>query len=298
MAEDKGDKKPGGKEPETTGHEWDGIREYNNPLPRWWVYLFVATIVWALGYAVLYPAIPLISGHTPGVKGWTQYGQLAAATEEAVSMQKPFNDKIAAMEAKDILADDSLRDFAVAGGKAAFALNCAQCHGSGGQGGPGYPSLLDDEWIWGGRIEDIVQTITHGIRDPNDADTRQSIMAAFGKEGQLKKAEILDLIAHVRHIGGNADPSEASARGAALFAQNCVSCHGDKGQGLHEFGAPALNNDIWLYGGSEETLYETLWSGRGGMMPAWGGRLDETTIKKLAVYVHSLSGGEKIEGGN
>lgn len=290
------DRKPLPGEPETTGHEWDGIREYNNPLPRWWVYIFVATILWAIGYAVFYPAIPLITGHTPGLKGWSQYKQLDEELAQATQAQKPLNDKIAATDVKDILNDPTLRDFAVAGGKAAFALNCAQCHGSGAQGAPGYPSLLDDEWLWGGKIEDIVLTITHGIRAPDQEDTRQSVMAAFGREGQLSKAQIADLIAHVRQISGNAEPSEASSRGSALFAENCAACHGDKGQGLHEFGAPRLDNNIWLYGGSEETLYQTLWNGRGGIMPAWGGRLDPVTIKKLAVYVHSLSGGEKPEG--
>lgn len=296
MAEDKDRKTPDQKEPETTGHEWDGIKEYNNPLPRWWVYIFAVTVVWAIGYAVVYPAIPLIHGHTPGMKGWTEYKQLDAALAEAAKTQKPLNDKIAAMDVKDILADRELRDFAVAGGKSAFALNCAVCHGSGAQGGKGYPSLLDDEWLWGGRIEDILQTITHGIRAPGDPDTRMSAMTPFGRDGLLKKDQILDLVAHVRTISGNAQPSEASARGAALFAENCTACHGDKGQGLHEFGAPRLSNDIWLYGGSEDTIYETIWGGRGGVMPAWKGRLDDVTIKKLAVYVHSLSGGEKIEG--
>lgn len=295
MAENRKDSQPGNTPPETTGHEWDGIREYNNPLPRWWVYIFLATVIWAIGYCVLYPSIPLIDalgGHTRGVKQWNQYTQLDASIAEATAAQKPLNDKIAALDVKDILTDKDLRDFSIAGGKAAFALNCAACHGSGGQGSKGYPSLLDDEWLWGGQIEDIVQTITHGIRAPGNAETRQSAMTAFGKEGVLKKENILDVIAHIRTLRENAAPTDASTRGALVFTENCAACHGDKGQGLHAFGAPPLNNDIWLYGGSEEILYETIWGGRGGVMPDWGGKLDPVTIKKLAVYVHSLSGGE------
>ncbi len=284
---------------ETTGHEWDGIREYNNPLPRWWVWCFLGTIVWAIGYVIYYPAIPLIHDHTHGVSKWTQYEQLDRSVAAAQAAFAPLNEKIATLEPRDILSDPSLREFAIQGGKAAFANNCAQCHTRSGGGGKGYPNLLDDEWLWGGTIDDIAQTIRHGIRSPGNDETRQSAMTPFGKDGLLTKQEILDVVQHVRVISGNAQTSEASARGAKVFADNCVACHGDAGQGLHEMGAPALNNDIWLYGGSEDTLYKTIHGGRGGVMPHWAGRLDDVTIKKLAVYVHSLSGGEekKVQSG-
>ncbi|MCB9979130.1 MAG: cytochrome-c oxidase, cbb3-type subunit III [Rhodospirillales bacterium] len=278
---------------ETTGHEWDGIREYNNPLPRWWVWCFLITVVWGIGYVIYYPAIPLLHGSTPGTSGWNQYDQLDRSLAAAKALHGPLDEKIAALEPEKILSDPSLRTFAIQGGKAAFANNCAQCHTSSGGGGKGYPNLLDDEWMWGGKIEDIVQTIRHGIRSSGDEDTHSSAMTAFGKEGLLTKDQILDVIQHVRVISGNAEPSDASARGQTLFTQNCAACHGESGQGSHEVGAPPLNNDIWLYGGSEDTLYKTIYGGRGGVMPHWAGRLDDVTIKKLAIYVHSLSGGEK-----
>lgn len=293
MAEDKKPPSDSHKETETTGHEWDGIREYNNPLPRWWVWCFLATVLWALGYVIYYPAIPLLNGHTHGLSGWTQYDQLDRAVAAAQTAHAPLNEKIATLEPKDILSDPSVRDFAIQGGRAAFANNCAQCHTRSGGGGNGYPNLLDDEWLWGGTIEDITQTIRHGIRSPGNEETRQSAMTAFGKDELLTRAQILDVIQHVRVLSGNAKASDASARGQQIFADNCVACHGEGGQGIHEMGAPALNNDIWLYGGSESALYKTIYGGRAGVMPHWAGRLDDVTIKKLAIYVHSLSGGEK-----
>ncbi len=288
----KKDKNPQ-EEPETTGHEWDGIQEYNNPLPRWWVWVFIVTVVWSIGYCIVYPSWPGISRPFQGIAGWSQYGQLEQSMSKAVAMQAPFNEKIASQSASKIMADSGLRDFAVAGGKAAFALHCSQCHGSGAQGGEGYPNLLDDEWIWGGTIEDIEYTIRHGVRSMDDEDTRQAaVMQGFGKDGLLSKEEILDVIHHIRFITGQ--EKKRSHEGASLFAQNCASCHGNSGEGMHEFGAPALNNRIWLYGGSEDTLYETIYYGRGGMMPHWGEKLDDVTIKKLAIYIHSLSGGEQV----
>lgn len=296
MAEDKNkhESKPDGS---IRHHEWDGIQEYNNPLPRWWVWVFLITIVWAVGYCVFYPSWPMIHGFAKGTLGWSQYQQLDESVAAAQAAQKPFNDKVSSMGVDEVMNDPSLREFAVAGGKAAFALNCAQCHGSGAQGGKGFPNLLDDEWLWGGSLDAIEQTIRHGIRSPGDPETRQSIMQPWGKDKMLTKEQILAVVAHVRHISDASGGTPENEEGKTVFLENCAACHGENGQGSHDVGAPALNNQIWLYGGSEDTLYQTVYYGRGGVMPHWSGKLDDVTIKKLAIYIHSLSGGEKSVSG-
>ncbi len=285
----KANTKPKQKEVETTEHEWDGIKEYNNPLPRWWLLTFYACIIYAIGYAIYYPSIPNVKS----LSGWTQRGQLVEDQQKAEKAQKVFNDKIHAMTAQQIIDDDSIRNYAIEGGKAAFALNCSQCHGSGAGGAKGFPSLLDDEWLWGGKLEDILTTIKHGIRSPLDEDTRIGNMLAFGDDEMLEKDEIKNVIQYVMVQSKQIKPTEGSEEGATIFAENCAACHGEQGQGMHETGAPNLFNAIWLYGGDKSTLAETLAHGRKGEMPAFAKRLDEDTIKKLAVYVYSLSGGEK-----
>lgn len=281
------------QEVKTTGHEWDGIEEYNNPLPRWWLWTFVICIIWALGYVVLYPAIPMGKDFSKGTLGWNQYNNLDKKIAEADEAKQSFNDQISASSVQEIIDNPELHPFAVAGGKAAFALHCSQCHGSNANGAKGYPSLLDDEWLWGGEIADIVQTITHGIRYYDDPETRDSAMMAYGDMEMLSEKEILDVIHYIQTVALAAKETASSERGKVVFADNCASCHGANLGGGQEFGAPALNNDIWLYGSSEEVLKETLYKGRAGQMPAFGSRLDENTIKKLAVFVHSLSGGQE-----
>ncbi|MBI1363949.1 MAG: cytochrome-c oxidase, cbb3-type subunit III [Proteobacteria bacterium] len=280
---------------ETTGHVWDGIEEYNNPLPRWWVWVFLACIVFAIGYCVYYPSWPTANGFLRGTAGWSQYKQLADRQAEADAAKAPFEAKIAQMTPAQIAADPELRPYAVASGKAAFAINCSQCHGAGSAGAKGYPNLLDDEWLYGGTLDDIYTTITHGIRSKDDDETRDmGPMPAFGRDEMLTKEEIFNVIAYVRSLSNKALPgSSAIDEGKTIFADNCASCHNDGGIGNRELGAPPLNNAIWLYGGDGKTLAETLHGGRGGVMPAFSKRLDAGTIKKLAVYVHSLGGGEE-----
>ena len=280
---------------ETTGHEWDGIRELNNPLPRWWLWTFYASIVWSIGYVIMYPAIPLVTDATKGVLGYSSRAEVAREIVEARAAQAATLERIAAMPLEDIRKDDSLLRFAVAGGRAAFRVNCIQCHGTGAAGGRGYPNLNDDEWLWGGSLEAIRLSIAHGIRFDGDDGTRFSEMPAFGRDGLLTGEQIRDVAEYVLSLSGSDHDSPAAARGVEPYAENCAVCHGENGGGDREQGAPALNNAIWLYGGDRDSIVETITYSRRGVMPAWGHRLDETTIRKLTLYVHSLGGGEKAE---
>lgn len=277
---------------ETTGHEWDGIQEYNNPLPRWWLWVFIVTIIFSIGYCIYYPSIPLLNGFTKGTANWSQYEQLKQAQEKAAEKQVAFNEKIASMDAKEIMQDPELFNFAFAAGKAQFSLTCSQCHGAGGGGAKGYPNLLDNEWIWGGEIDEIIATITHGIRSYDDDMTHDNVMMAYGKEEVLTADQIADVTRYIKVISENFLPNEASSRGEEIFIENCAACHGEGGIGNQEMGAPALNNKIWLYGGHSDDIKETITEGRGGHMPAFGKILSKENIKKVAIYVHSLGGGE------
>jgi cytochrome c oxidase cbb3-type subunit III len=276
----------------TTGHEWDGIKELNTPLPRWWITIFYATIVWAIGYWVVYPAWPLLWGHTRGI---LQYSSRADVAVELANLEKVRGDKMVALGAAplaEIEKDPALLALARARGKAAFGDNCAPCHGSGGSGAKGYPNLNDDDWLWGGKLDQIEQTIQYGARSGH-AKTHEGAMLAFGKDGTLKPAEIVTVANYVRSLSGlPTSPGFNPAAGQKIFADNCAACHGDAGKGNPELGAPNLTDKIWLYGSDEATLVETITNGRAGVMPAWVSRLDPATIKALAVYVHSLGGGQ------
>ncbi|MGX9432153.1 MULTISPECIES: cytochrome-c oxidase, cbb3-type subunit III [Bradyrhizobium] len=275
----------------TTGHQWDGIKELNTPLPRWWVLTFYATIIWAIGYWVVYPAWPLLWSHTNGL---INYSSRADVGVELANLEKIRGDKMVALGAaslEDIEKDPALLALARARGKAAFGDNCAPCHGSGGAGAKGFPNLNDDDWLWGGSLEQIQQTIQFGARSGN-AKAHEGAMLAFGKDGILKKDEIVTVANYVRSLSGlPTSPGYNAAVGAKLFADNCSTCHGENGKGNQELGAPDLTDKIWLYGSDEATVIETITNGRSGVMPAWVGRLDPSTIKALAVYVHTLGGG-------
>ena len=275
---------------ETTGHEWDGIHELNTPLPRWWLYTFYITIVWAIVYMVLYPALPLLEDFSRGTLGYSSRGELSKSIEAATEAQSELRGKLAAASLADIQNDPQLLNFAKAGGKAAFKVNCIQCHGSGAEGSFGNPNLNDDDWLWGGKLETIQQTILHGVRFEEDDDTRVSDMPAFGKDGMLDDAQIEAVADHVLALSDSSKKS--SEMGAKLFGDNCASCHGANGEGNREFGAPSLNDHIWLYAGDKETVKQTIYGYRKGVMPAWAHRLDALTIKQLTLYVHSLGGGE------
>ncbi|MFA7585778.1 MAG: cytochrome-c oxidase, cbb3-type subunit III [Novosphingobium sp.] len=275
---------------ETMGHEWDGIEELNNPLPRWWLWSFYAAILFSLGYVIVYPAIPLLEKGTEGVWGWTSRGQLAEDTKAATEQRAPIMAALAATPIEKLPENPELMKAAVAGGKAAFRVNCVQCHGAGAGGVQGlYPNLNDDDWLWGGNLKEIEQTLLHGIRQPGDAHTRTSLMPSFGRDGILTQEQIGQVADHVLSLSGKAKPNAA---GAAVFEANCVACHGADGKGLSQFGAPNLSDAIWLYGGTREQVMANITVAKAGVMPSWQSRLDAETIKMLAAYVHSLGGGE------
>jgi cytochrome c oxidase cbb3-type subunit 3 len=273
----------------TTGHEWDGIKELDTPLPRWWLWTLYATIVWGIGYVIAYPAWPLISTTTQGLLGYSSRADLHMAVAEHADAQKIYTDAIAAIEMDALADDEDLAQFARAGGAAIFRTYCSQCHGSGATGAKGYPNLQDDDWLWGGTAEDIRQSIAHGIRFNADDDTRLSDMPAFGRDELLTKAEIAAVADHVLSLSGQ---TAANEEGRALFADNCAACHGENGEGLAELGAPNLGDAIWLYGSGRDTVIATITNSRAGVMPAWAHRLTEAQIKQVALYVHDLGGGE------
>ena len=278
---------------ETTGHEWDGVSELNTPLPRWWLWVFYACIAWAVGYWVFFPAWPLVSSYTKGLLGYSQRATVTADVEATRVAQAPLNNAIAKGSFAEISANPELLNFAITSGRAAFALNCTPCHGLNAQGSPGFPNLNDDKWIWGGTLEQIQQTITHGIRS-GDPEARDNKMPAFGEDKILTPEQIEDTAEYVLSLSNLPHDAAAAKRGEAIFHGDggCTACHGEDGKGNQELGAPNLTDNIWLYGGTKAAITHQIFVGHGGVMPAWAGRLDPATIKKLAIYVHSLGGGK------
>jgi cytochrome c oxidase cbb3-type subunit 3 len=275
---------------DTTGHEWDGIKELNTPLPKWWVWTFYATVAWSLVYFVLYPAIPTVSGHSTGMLGYWSRAEMSASLEQGRAQRAPFVSRIEAAPLDAIRRDPELLAFALAGGRVVFAENCVPCHGAGGAGARGFPNLADDVWLWGGALADIHKTISFGVRNADDR-ARMSQMPRFGADALITNAEIDDVADYVLTLSG-ATGGDAAKRGATVYAEKCAACHGEKGEGKREIGSPRLNGRIWQWGGDRATIVESVWGARAGVMPAWQGRLDPATIKMLALYVHALGGGE------
>ena len=270
----------------TTGHEWDGVKELNTPLPTWWVYTFYACIAFAVVYCALYPSWPWLTGHTQGLLGYSSRAELRQELSAQAKERATFVDRIRAASLADIRKDPELFNFAMAGGRSACQTNCMQCHGAGGGGNTGFPNLVDDDWIWGGSIDQIYATIEHGIRNTDDK-SRQSMMPRFGADGLLTGAQVAAVTDYVLSLSGKA---KATPEGAKIFEEQCVACHKEGGKGNQELGAPNLSDGIWLYGGSRDAIYRSIFYARNGSMPAWSGRLDEATMKMLAVYVHALGG--------
>ena len=275
----------------TTGHEWDGLKELDTPLPRWWLIVFYATIIWGIAYWILYPAWPLVSGYTKGYFGYSSRASVAEDIAAAEKARKVFADRIAKADLATIEKDPKLLEFALAGGKSAFGDNCAGCHGTAAQGGKGYPNLSDDDWLWGGSLAAIQQTILYGVRSGHD-ETRVSDMPAFGKDQILTRKQISEVAQYALSLSGKETDAAAAKQGAPIFAEQCAVCHGKKGQGNREVGAPNLADAIWLYGSDPATVQQTIMYSRKGVMPYWSGRLPPATIKELAIYVYSLGGGE------
>ncbi|KAF0175666.1 MAG: cytochrome-c oxidase, cbb3-type subunit III [Hyphomonadaceae bacterium] len=279
----------------TTGHEWDGIRELDTPLPRWWLYIFYACIAVAVVYWVLMPAWPMLNSYTPGTLGFSDRRNVAAEIQTLQAARKPSFERLNTATYDQIVADPQLAEFARAAGESTFGDNCRTCHGAGGAGAPGYPNLADDVWIWGGTLTDIEHTLRVGVRSTH-ADTRLSVMPAYGRDQLLSAREIGDVAEYVLTLSAARDRAKpdaaAAARGAAVFQQQCVACHGATGAGDRAFGAPSLTDDVWLYGGSREEVRKQIELGRGGVMPTWEARFDPAMIRALSVYVYGLGGGE------
>jgi cytochrome c oxidase cbb3-type subunit 3 len=271
------------------GHEWDGIEELNTPLPRWWLWTFYATIAWAAVYVVLYPAWPMVEKATEGVLGWSSRSELAKEMTAAELARQGIFEQIAVTDLTKLPANPELMGQAIAGGAAAFRQHCVQCHGAGAAGYEqyGYPNLNDDDWLWGGTLEDIQYTLVHGIRWGGSDDTRVNYMPAFGDI--FDRTQINAVTGHVLSLSGK---GSSSAVGAELYATNCAACHGPNGGGNRELGAPALNDAIWLYGDEPAQVSAQIAYPRHGVMPGWSDKLDPVTIKMLAAYIHSRGGGE------
>ncbi len=275
---------------DTTGHEWDGIKELNNPLPRWWLWSFYLCIIWGVGYTIAYPAWPMVNSATAGLLGYSTRAEVAEDIALVEAANGPINARLTAAELTEVSGDAELMQYATSAGGAVFRTWCAQCHGSGAAGAVGYPNLLDDDWLWGGDIESIHDTIAHGIRNDEDLDSRYSQMPVFGEI--LEEPEILSVVQYVKSLSGTPDNAALVTAGEEVYLDNCSACHGDEGLGDIYQGAPNLADAIWLYGGDTDTLIETVTYSRFGVMPPWQGRLSEAEVRAVSLYVHSRGGGQ------
>jgi len=278
----------------TTGHSWDGIEEFDNPMPRWWLWTFYLTIFWAVIYMIFYPAWPLINSATTGILGYSTRGEVAAEIARIDAENQVWYDRLMETDLAAITDDDELNRFAVNAGAAVFRAQCSQCHGAGAAGvqAGGFPNLLDDEWMWGGTIEDIETTVAYGIRNEEFQDARWSEMPAFGRDELLTGEEIDQVVNHVLSISGQEYDAALAEAGAEVYDFNCSSCHGVGGEGDIFVGAPALSNAIWLYGGDEATIRESVQNGLFGIMPGFSERLPEAQVRAVAAYIHQSGGGQ------
>ena len=273
----------------TTGHSWDEISEYNIPAPRWWLIVWFICIIWAFIYWFFYPTWPTLSGNSKGSLQWSKFSQLQDAQQKVDEKKQKYLQQIQSSSFAEIKQNQQLMQFVLTAGKSAFYENCSACHGRGHQGGYGYPNLNDDDWLWGGKVEDIYQTLLYGIRSGHEK-ARANQMPSFGLDGVLKSSEIKEVASFVRSLSGLEKTNE---NGAKIFANNCVACHGNEGKGNQQLGAPNLTDKIWLYSSEPSEVYKTVYYSRAGVMPFWQGRLDDNTIKILALYIHSLGGGKE-----
>jgi len=259
-----------GVESETTGHEWDGIKEWNNPMPRWWLGLFIITIIFGFAYLAMYPGLGTMKGN----QNWSSTEQLK---QEQVSAQAAFDARFSRVSTTDIVALSKDGE-AMAAAKNLFANNCAVCHGSDARGAKGFPNLTDEDWLWGGSPETIYETIANG---------RKGVMPAWG--AMLGQQGVEEVAAYVLSLSGRQAPADWVAAGKTRFETICVACHGVDGKGNQTLGAPNLTDNVWLYGHSMETLRETIGNGRNNEMPAHLPILGETKVKMMAAYVYGLS---------
>ncbi|MEM9268974.1 MAG: cytochrome-c oxidase, cbb3-type subunit III [Pseudomonadota bacterium] len=271
---------------ETMGHDFDGIEELNTPMPRWWLITFYLTIIWGVGYTIAFPAWPMLSVATAGLLGYSTRAEVAEQIETHEAANAALVEELVGVDLAAFSPQTDLHRYAVSRGASVFRAQCSQCHGSGAAGSLGYPNLLDNDWLWGGSLDAIAQSVRYGIRNETDDDARWSEMPAFA---ELLEAEEIETLAQFV-------PTLAAANwesdGGVLFTEHCASCHGDAGLGDRDLGAPNLADAIWLYGGDHDSLLETISNARFGVMPAWGQRLSEADVRAVSTYVHALGGGE------
>jgi len=275
---------------ETTGHNWDGIEELNNPLPRWWLWSLYITIIWGVLYTIAYPAWPMVNQATAGFLGYSTRAEVAADIAAVEAANADLNAQLAEVDLATLDTDSDLGRYARAAGASVFLNNCTTCHGQGAAGSEGFPNLLDDDWLWGGTFEEIGYTVRHGIRNEEDWDARWSEMTAF--DDILTNDEIASLVHYVRSISSQDHDVALAGSGEPLFLDHCSGCHMEDGTGDRGLGAPNLTDAVWLYGGSEAAIEETIRYARFGVMPPWSTRLSEAEIQAVAAYVHQLGGGE------
>lgn len=276
---------------DTTGHEWDGLKELNTPLPKWWLYVFYACIAFAGVYVLFYPALP-IQGAT-GITGFIAREAIVTDLRDQQAAREPMMARIRTASPAEIVANPELRSFAMAGGRIAFANNCAACHGAGGQGAVGgFPSLADVDWIWGGSHDAIRHTIIHGVRAGESDDERISVMPRYLADGVLTLPQINDVAEYVLSLANRSTDASARGRGEPLYAENCAACHGENGAGNRDVGAPRLSDQVWLFGADKAAIARYIANPQMNVMPSWGNRLDAAVVNMLTVYVHALGGGE------
>lgn len=280
----------------TTGHEWNGIKELNRPVPKAiWLFLSLA-FIFALSWWILMPAWPTGRSYTHGILGVDQRTAVAQNLAAAATQRAAWTDQIGKLSFDQIKADPQLMRYAAETGHTLFGDNCAACHGRTGQGGKGFPNLTDTAWLWGGALKDVAETIRVGINSSHD-QSRSSQMPAFGHDQILDHSQINDVVAYVQSLSATgtsaiSNPANVTA-GAQIFADNCAACHGETGQGSTDMGAPNLTDNSWLYGGDADTLYTTIYYGRQGQMPSWEGRLSPLERKILTLYVAQLGTAKK-----
>jgi len=280
---------------ETTGHVWDGIRELDNPLPRWWLWIFYGCIVVAIVYWVLMPAWPGLNGYTPGLLKQSDRAAVAQDLQALQAQRGRGEAMLATASLQQIEADPALQAHALSVGQSVVGDNCATCHGAGGGGNRGYPNLRDDVWLWGGSLEEIEHTLRVGVRSAHP-ETRTSQMPAFGRENMLTAAQVSDLTEYVVRLSGRPANAAAVGRAQQLYADNCAACHTPTGVGDRLVGAPNLTDREWLYGSDRESIRGQIHNGRNGVMPTWEGRFSPGVIKALAVYIHVNAGGGEASG--
>lgn len=271
----------------TTGHEWDGITELNTRVPRSIWFFIIVTHVWAVIIWILLPSWPLLNTYTKGILGLEQREEVEAKVMAAVEDRADWTDRILEQPSEEILNNPELMARVNGTAKTLFGDNCAACHGQDAAGGPGFPSLIDDAWLWGSDTDTIMETLRVGINSTHP-ETRFAQMMAFGADGILERADVRNVVGYVQSLSGTSVSDEVMETGGEIFADNCASCHGEDGTGVMDLGAPDLTDDFWIYGGDAESIYRTVWSGREGWMPSWEGRLGEIERKMLTVYIQGL----------